>query len=352
MKRFREGLVVGKFSPLHAGHQALIRFAQSQSERVYVINYSNPPFEKCDAAERAHWFSVLFPDVVYVGSDNMDQTAPDNDAAAIDHRRHCVLTLFGELNTTVDAVFTSEDYGDGFAEYLTNWFYQRTDRYHHVEHVLFDKDRIAYPTSGTAIRGQREARDKYLDPVVRASMIPRVAFIGGESSGKTTLARDMTVLYGENVARFVPEYGRWYGDEINGLFRYSDMEHIGMMQVLQEREPAPVVNIQMCDTTPMVTLWYSLAWWNTATYALRKMAERHYDLYVLCAPTIEYEDDGTRSGPEFREQGYQYQRRWVTERGLPFIEVGGNGWLQFMRKSLDWDCYEQGCRTVRRKRHA
>ena len=40
MKRYASGLVVGKFAPLHSGHEALINAALEQCETVFIISYS------------------------------------------------------------------------------------------------------------------------------------------------------------------------------------------------------------------------------------------------------------------------------------------------------------------------
>src|SRR3954470_23858219 len=61
MKRFRWGLVVGKFSPLHRGHEYLIGRAIERCENVAIISYSKPEFAGCEAARRERWLAALFP---------------------------------------------------------------------------------------------------------------------------------------------------------------------------------------------------------------------------------------------------------------------------------------------------
>jgi len=60
-KRFQRGLVVGKFSPLHHGHEALILRALGECDEVFLISYSNPERPGCDAGRRDLWLSTLFP---------------------------------------------------------------------------------------------------------------------------------------------------------------------------------------------------------------------------------------------------------------------------------------------------
>ncbi len=44
-ERFRRGLVVGKFCPLHLGHELLINRARSQCDDLIVLSYTKPGFD-------------------------------------------------------------------------------------------------------------------------------------------------------------------------------------------------------------------------------------------------------------------------------------------------------------------
>ena len=60
-KQFQRGLVVGKFSPLHRGHELVIRRALEQCREVVIISYSNPELAGCEASKRESWLAALFP---------------------------------------------------------------------------------------------------------------------------------------------------------------------------------------------------------------------------------------------------------------------------------------------------
>ena len=60
-KPFRCGLVVGKFCPLHRGHETVIERALSTCDEVLIINYTQPEFEHCDRATRERWLTQGFP---------------------------------------------------------------------------------------------------------------------------------------------------------------------------------------------------------------------------------------------------------------------------------------------------
>src|SRR5919198_1540661 len=123
--RYRRGLVVGKFAPLHRGHELLIRQAIAQCDEVVVISYAKPEPVGCDADRRAHWLATLFPETCRLvvtdgwlearGVTGEFSRLPNDDADPLVHRRFVAFLCQHVLGADVDAVFTSESYGDGFA---------------------------------------------------------------------------------------------------------------------------------------------------------------------------------------------------------------------------------------------
>ena len=53
MSKETTALVVGKFAPLHVGHQFLIETAIQTADHVVVLCWSNPDFTFADSATRA-----------------------------------------------------------------------------------------------------------------------------------------------------------------------------------------------------------------------------------------------------------------------------------------------------------
>lgn len=53
------GLIVGKFAPLHKGHQLLLETALDECESVTVLVYSNPDFPAMPSEIRANWLRAL-----------------------------------------------------------------------------------------------------------------------------------------------------------------------------------------------------------------------------------------------------------------------------------------------------
>jgi len=311
--RYRRGLVVGKFCPLHLGHMLVIDAAIAACDEVVVISYTNPGFDGCGKAVREGWLAQLYPQVRSVV---LDAGLPHNDAPDAVHRAFVGWVCATQLGTDVDAVFTSEDYGDGFALALASCFGKP------VVHVCVDRARARVPVSGTAIRTDPHAWRAFLDPRVYARFVKRVGILGGESSGKTTLA---VALSARLETAWVPEYGRELWIERSGELAFEDLRHIADVQVAREERIAQqAVRWLVCDTTPLTTLCYSQLMFGVADPALLALAGRRYDVLFLCAPDFRFVQDGTRRDTEFRMRQHDLYRKVLDEKQIAYTTLAGS----------------------------
>jgi HTH-type transcriptional repressor of NAD biosynthesis genes len=314
--RFRRGLVVGKFAPLHRGHELVIRRAQDDSDELVVLSYSRPERPGCEPERRARWLERLFPDARRLV---LREGLPHDDAPDEEHRRFVARVCLERLGGPVDAVFTSEDYGDGFARTLTHLFQEHDPAWPAVTHVLVDRARSELPISGSAIRAGVHAHRRWLSPPVYASFVERVCLLGGESSGKTTLAAALAEACG---TAWVPEYGRQLWDEKAGALTLPDMRAIAERQVADEERAAErATRWLFCDTSPLTTLFYSREMFGEAEARLEELARRPYQHTFLLAPDFPFVQDGTRRQENFRDR----QHAWYLEAlaGTPYHLVTG-----------------------------
>jgi HTH-type transcriptional repressor of NAD biosynthesis genes len=328
-KQFRRGLVVGKFSPLHRGHELVIQRAMDTCDEVVIISYTKPEFAGCDRTTRQAWVEALFPLVtaLVVDDDSLGEICtahhispsvqiPHNDENEAVHREFVGWLCWTVLNVTVDAVFTSEDYGDGFAAVLTEYFAGRTTPVAPVRHICVDQARNLVPVSGTQARSNPVAWRDFLSPQVYASFVKRACILGGESSGKTTLARSVADHLG---TAWVPEYGREYWERTGGHLQFEDMLHIATQQIEQEIAcSAKADHWLLCDTSPLTTLFYSLEMFGTADAELERLAARPYDRIFLCAPDFPFVQDGTRRDEHLRARQHRWYIAELSRRKIPF----------------------------------
>ncbi len=323
-RRFRTGLVVGKFSPLHAGHRYVLATAKSACERLLVISYSRPEFAGCTADLRRTWLHQQLPPrdclvLDAVDAINLGLDMPQNDADDIRQRQFCAELIDRYFITPVDAVFSSEDYGQGFADFLADHWQQP------VASIMVDRDRSRFPVSGSSLRKQPD-NNFVTDNVFDTQTCRRIALIGAESTGKTQLGH---WLAKRRNWPWVPEYGRQHWVNQGGVLTPEDLLVIARTQVEQENEAiqkalSARLDAIVCDTTPLTTLIYHQLMFDQPPPAeLIALAERPYHQLWLCAADFPMVQDGTRSPEDFRQRQQRFYKAELSRRAIPFNYLEG-----------------------------
>ncbi len=302
----KNGIIIGKFYPLHNGHLALINFGLSQVDELTVI-VCDKQGQSIPAQVRADWLKELAPKAKIMIVPDIEK---DNDSQAW---AEYTLQFMGYKP---DCVITSEEYGHTWAKCLQ------------TEHILFDQARNIVPICATKIRENPLASWEYLPPPVRAYFAKRICVIGAESTGTTTLAKDLAKYY---KTAWVPEYGRYYSEAKlntpdNNNWRTEEFTHIAEKQNQTEDELAKTCNkILICDTDSFATaIWHEryMGYWSKEVEKL--FAGRKYDYYLVTNDEIPFVQDGTRDGEHIR---HQMQERFIEElkkRNKKFAIVSGN----------------------------
>lgn len=271
------GLVLGKFLPYHAGHAHLIQTARAAVDSLTVLVCSIA-VEPIPGGLRYQWVRNSHPDcrVVHV-SEEVPQ-APEDDAAFWPIWTDLITRYAGR----VDVVFTSEAYGDELAARLG------------ARHVPVDPSRTLVPTSGSLIRVDPMAQWPFIPNVVRPWFVRRVAIVGAESTGKTTLAQRLAAHF-QTV--WVPEYGRAYCLDRDALtLGLHDFEAIVWGQATWEDEAAAHANkVLICDTELLTTCtWSDIVVGARPPWITTVARARRYDLVILLDDDVPWVDDGTR----------------------------------------------------------
>lgn len=317
MKKFKNSLVLGKFWPFTKGHQHLIDTAISKSEVVHVImtynsSQSIPGEIRFNAIKETYKNNKRVK--VYCISDE-GIPAYDHECETLDEFYSYWIPLVYSQVETLDAVFTSENYGDDFAKYLG------------VEHFLVDKDRTHVPISGTMVRKDPFKYWDYIADSMKSFFVKRVVFMGPESVGKSTITKNVSNSLGTN---FVPEYGRLVY-EINNSVTIDDF--IPISKGRQEIEDWMIKfskKYLICDTEDITTYLFSKMYCpdeykKVEPYFLNALKTKpKYDLYILLKPDFEGIQDGTRDFLEERKEHYEVIKSYLINYGCNFVEVGGS----------------------------
>ena len=152
----------------------------------------------------------------------------------------------------------------------------------------------------------------------------RVAILGAESSGKSTLAAALADCYG---TVWVPEYLREFVATQGRVPVAADQYGIARTQV--EREAAAAAQARQflfCDTTPLVTAVYSRHYFDGADAQLAALADAtQYDVTLVTAPDSPWVADGLqRESEAVRQLIYRYLLDELDARGIVYHVLHDN----------------------------
>ena len=144
------GFTIGKFAPLHKGHQYLIEKGIKETEEFYVVIYDTN-VTKIPLEERANWIKQIYPEVKILYAKNPPmQYGLDKESVKIqtDYLKNIVKEI------PVTDFYSSEPYGKFVAKYLN------------VKDNRVDEKRIEIPICATNIRNNLQKYKEYLSNIV------------------------------------------------------------------------------------------------------------------------------------------------------------------------------------------
>ncbi|MBP9749916.1 MAG: AAA family ATPase [Candidatus Pacebacteria bacterium] len=299
------GLVIGKFYPFHKGHEYLIEMARTQSDQLTVIVCDHVD-QTIPGSVRAEWIRQVFPDVHV-------RTVPDVVASddSVGWARYTVQVL----GFVPERVFTSEGYGEAYATAMGS------------THIMVDHARVQVPISATMIRGDVWKHATHLRPQVRTHFLRRVAIVGAESTGTTTLAQDLAKRF---TTVWVPEVGRYYSEgkmfgHAKDAWTADELAWIGRAQAdLEDALALQAHRVIFADTNPFATeLWHERLVGGTNEDARAVSDTRRYDLHIVTDVGIPFVQDGTREGGEARLLMHERFLEELKSRNVPYLLVQG-----------------------------
>ena len=153
----------------------------------------------------------------------------------------------------------------------------------------------------------------------------RIAIVGPESTGKSTLAEKLAKHFAEP---WVPEVAREYLEKLDRTYAYEDLLQIGKKQMQLEDELAMQANNYLfCDTDlRVIQVWSQHRYGKVDPWVLEELARRTYDLILLCAPDLPWQADPLREHPELkmRQQFFEIYKQLSQASGIPWILISGD----------------------------
>jgi NadR type nicotinamide-nucleotide adenylyltransferase len=154
--------------------------------------------------------------------------------------------------------------------------------------------------------------------------VQRIAVLGAESSGKSTLCEALARHYG---TVWVPEYLREFVDTHGRVPDEEDQYPIACTQRAREDEAAArAVRFLFCDTTPLMTALYSRQYWGRVDPQLARLDSRHdYAFTLVTAPDSPWEPDGLqRESEEVRQKVHRMLLETLEARAIPYVLLEGS----------------------------
>ncbi len=152
-----------------------------------------------------------------------------------------------------------------------------------------------------------------------------VAVIGPESSGKTTLSRDLAVRLD---AGWVPEAARDFLAALGRPYRESDLLDLARAQIASEDQARACRDRVVADTNLIVIeVWSQWSYGRVAPWITAEVERRTYDLTLLLAPDLPWTFDPLREHPDpgARQRIFDAYRSRLEQVGAPYAVVEGAG---------------------------
>jgi len=181
-QRVGHGLVIGTFYPPHVGHLALVRAALSRCDRV-IVEVLGGSTESVPVPLRIDWMREEAPTARVTGV--VDDAEIDfESAAAWRHHTRVIRSLLDPVDGPVEAVFTSDAYGEELAVRLD------------AQWVRVDPERSSLTVSSTAVRSDVEGQWWALPAPVRAWLARRVDVEGPDPETAQRLGHQLADALG------------------------------------------------------------------------------------------------------------------------------------------------------------
>lgn len=340
--RYEHGLIIGKFYPPHLGHEYLVKTAALHCRRV-TVGVLGSSIESIPMARRVEWLRESFAGMSHVRIvAELDDVPVDYDdpliwAAHVRIMRQAIARADDEFGMAppVDAIFSSEVYGGELARRFS------------ADHVCLDQARGLYPVSGSAVRESPLGCWNFLSPPVQAGLALRVAAVGAESTGTTTLSRDLAEALRARggiwaSTRWVAEYGREYSANLLALARAENPDAVAaeidwatedFVAVAREqcrledraaRQGSPIL---VCDTDALATrIWHErhMGGVNPVVDQIAAAMPPRALYFLTSDVGVPFEDDGLRDGEHLRAWMTDRFRAVLATQDVPWIELHGS----------------------------
>lgn len=308
-KKYKFGLVFGKFNPCHNGHISMIRYAKEHCDHLYLLLCIGDG--EIDGKKRLSWLLDIFKNDV-----DIEVRITDIKLPLVPYSSKLISKMWAQyLKETfpeVEMICTSERYGDFTAEFMG------------VEHILYDTDREEHFISATKIRNHPHVYWNYIPDVVKPYFVKKICICGTESTGKSTMTERLAKRFHTN---FVKEWGRDLCPDTTKC-NIQTLEEIGRVHAEDINQKIITSNkFLFSDTDLNTTKMYSYFLFNEIPKYPDWVEETNkFDLYIFLENDAPFVQDGTRMEKEKRDELRDYHYDFLVSQGCNIQVVSGSDW--------------------------
>jgi nicotinamide riboside kinase len=160
--------------------------------------------------------------------------------------------------------------------------------------------------------------------------IIKIAIVGPESTGKSTLAKSLAFYFDEP---WVPEIARNYMANLNRPYDLNDIINMAKLQLQEEQELiSKSKKYLFCDTTLLVNkIWASFVFKEVPDEIEKLYQVNNYPLHLLCDIDLPWEFDALREHPFHRLELLELYENDLKQSGANYFKVNGMEQERFKR---------------------
>lgn len=158
---------------------------------------------------------------------------------------------------------------------------------------------------------------------VETSSIKKIAILGPESTGKTTLAKKLAEHF---QTIWVPEFAREYVENLkNRPYYFADVEKIALEQQKRHLQHFTDAHTFVFYDTELIIIkiWFQEVFNEIPNWIEAAIKNTKFDLYLLCYPDLPWEYDPVRENPNRRFYLYDLYKNELEKINANYFVVNG-----------------------------